>query len=257
MKYKKILGIDIGGSGIKGCPVNTKSGMMLEPRFRIPTPLPATPDKVAKTISEIAKHFSWKGPIGCGFPGPMQNGIARMAANMGEGWIGTDINKLFSKATGLPVMVVNDADAAGLAEMKFGAGKGQRGVVLLLTVGTGIGVVLFVRDRLVPNLELGHIELNGMDVEKYCSDAVRKAENLSWEDWAKRLDEYLHVIEDLVWPDMIILGGGASKKGNQFLQHLTVRSKILPAQLLNNAGIIGAALAARYHHKLNGKKKPN
>ena len=257
MKYKKILGIDIGGSGIKGCPVNTSDGLMLEPRYRIPTPSPAVPENIAETIEMIVKHFRWKGPVGCGFPGVLQNGIARTAANLEDDWIGKDINNLFSKTTGLPVTVVNDADAAGLAEMKFGAGRGHRGVVLLLTVGTGIGFVLFTGRRLVPNLEMGHIELHGMDAEKYCSDAIRKTENLSWEEWAKRFDEYLHAIEDLVWPDMIILGGGASKKGDQFLKHLTVRSKVVPAELLNNAGLIGAAMSARYHHKLNGKKKPD
>ncbi len=255
MKYKEVLGIDIGGSGIKGCPVNTKDGLMLEKRHRIPTPSPATPEKIAGTISEIVKHCKWEGPIGCGFPGVMQNGVARTAANLDQSWIDTDVNKLFTKATGLPVTVVNDADAAGLAEMKFGAGQGQRGVVLLLTVGTGIGAVMFVNGRLVPNLELGHIELNGMDAEKYCSDAIRKSENLKWEDWAKRFDEYLHTLEDLVWPDLVILGGGAAKKGDQFLRHLTVRSRVVPAELLNNAGLIGAAMAARYHNKLKTGKK--
>ena len=249
MKYKKILGVDIGGSGIKGCPVNTKDGLMLDQRYRIPTPSPATPENIAGAIQEIVKHFMWKGPIGCGFPGVMQNGVARMAANLNDKWIDVNVNKLVSKVTGLPVTVINDADAAGLAEMRFGAGKGQRGVVLLLTVGTGIGVVMFVNGRLVPNLELGHIELKGMDAEKYCSDYVRKEEGLSWEVWARRFDEYLHAIESLVWPDLIILGGGASKKGDQFLQHLPVRSRVVPAELLNNAGVVGAALFARYEHK--------
>lgn len=255
MKYRKILGVDIGGSGIKGYPVNTKDGSMLAPRHRIPTPSPPTPDNIAQTLGQIVKHFKWKGPIGCGFPGVIQNGFARTAANLHDAWVDANVNKLFTKTTGLPVTVINDADAAGLAEMKFGAGQGHRGVVLLLTVGTGIGVVMFVNGRLVPNLELGHIEMKGMDAEKYCSDAVRKSENLNWEDWAKRFDEYLHIIEDLVWPDLIILGGGASKKGEQFLQHLTVRTKVVPAELLNNAGIVGVALAARYHHKLQGGKK--
>jgi polyphosphate glucokinase len=249
MKYKKILGIDIGGSGIKGCPVNTVDGVMLKERHRIPTPTPATPENIAKTIGEMVKHFKWEGPVGCGFPGVMQNGIARSAANLNDKWIDTNVNKLFSKATGLPVTVVNDADAAGLAEMKFGAGSDNQGVVLLLTVGTGIGVVMFVNKRLVPNLELGHLEMHGMDAEKYCSDAIRKAEKLSWGDWAGRFDEYLHKMEDLLWPDLIILGGGASKKGDQFLKHLTARTKVVPAQLLNNAGLMGAAMAARYHSK--------
>ena len=255
MKYKKILGIDIGGSGIKGCPVNTKDGLMLGKRHRIATPSPATPENIAGTIRQIVKHFRWEGPIGCGFPGVIQNGVARMAANLHDSWVDTNVNKLFTKTTGLPVTVINDADAAGLAEMEFGAGQGHRGVVLLLTVGTGIGVVMFVNGRLVPNLELGHIELKGMDAEKYCSDALRKSENLNWADWAKRFDEYLHTIEDLVWPDLIILGGGASKKGEQFMGLLTVRTKVVPAELLNNAGLVGAALAACYHHKLQKGKR--
>jgi len=255
MKYKKILGIDIGGSGIKGCPVNTSDGLMLEQRHRIPTPSRATPENIADIIRDIAAHYKWEGPIGCGFPGVIQNGTARMAANLDKSCIGKDLGKLFSKRTGLPVSLVNDADAAGMAEMKFGAGKGQKGTVLLLTVGTGIGAVMFVNGHLVPNLELGHIELRGMDAEKYCSDAIRKSEDLSWEEWAKRFDEYLHTLEDLVWPDLIILGGGASKKGDRFLQHLTVRTRIVPAELLNNAGLVGAALAARYQHKLKEEGK--
>ena len=169
MKYNKVLGIDIGGSGVKGAPVNTDDGLMLESRYRIPTPTPATPQNVAPLIAEIAKQFKWEGPIGCGFPGVMQNGVAKTAANLDDSWIETDINKLFKKATGLPVSVINDADAAGLAEMKFGAGVDTKGVVLLCTIGTGIGTVMFVNGTLVPNTEFGHIELMGMDAEKYAT----------------------------------------------------------------------------------------
>lgn len=255
MKYNKVLGIDIGGSGVKGAPVNTNDGLMLESRFRIPTPVPATPQNVAPIIAEIAKHFNWEGPIGCGFPGVMQSGVAKTAANLDDSWIETDIDKLFKKATGLPVSVINDADAAGLAEMKFGAGMDALGVVLLCTIGTGIGTVLFVNGTLVPNTEFGHIELLGMDAEKYASDAARKAEDLSWEDWAKRFDKYLVSLEKLVNPDLIILGGGASKKGERFLPLLTVKAKVVPAELLNNAGLVGAALAATYTHKQVVKQK--
>jgi len=255
MKSIKILGIDIGGSGIKGAPVNTDDGLILESRHRIPTPDPATPENVAEIISDIVKHFKWKGLVGCGFPGVIQNGFARTAANVDNSWIDTNINKLFSKATGLPAFVINDADAAGLAEMKFGAGKDQDGVVLLLTVGTGIGTVLFSNGRLVPNLEMGHIEYKGMDAEKYCSDAIRKNEDLSWEDWAGRFNEYLLAMEALVWPDLIILGGGASKKGDRFIEYLTVKAPVVFAKLLNNAGLVGAALAARYHYRMIKKKK--
>jgi polyphosphate glucokinase len=253
MKYNKILGIDIGGSGIKGAPVNVKDGLILEERHRIPTPDPSTPEKVAEVINKIVKHFDWEGPVGCGFPAVIQQGVARTAANVDDSWIDTDVNKLFSKVTGLPVKVVNDADAAGLAEMKFGAGSKVPGTVLLCTIGTGIGTVMFSNGRLVPNLEMGHIELNGMDAEKYCSDVARKNEDLSWEEWAKRFDEYLHAMEFLTWPDLIILGGGASKKGEKFLKYFTVKAKVVPAQLLNNAGLVGAALAARYQHNIEKK----
>ena len=250
MKTEKVLGIDIGGSGIKAAPVNIKDGLMLELRHRIPTPSPATPAAVAQVITEMIEHFKWKGLIGCGFPAVIQQGIARTAANVDNSWIGTNINKLFSKATGLPVYVVNDADAAGTAEMKFGAGQGKNGMVLLCTVGTGIGTVIFNNGGLVPNLELGHFEYNGMDVENYASDAARKAEDLNWEEWAGRFNEYLTAIEKLIWPDFIILGGGASKKGDKFLKHLTVKTPVVPAELLNNAGIVGAALAGRDQYKL-------
>ncbi len=257
MKYNKVLGIDIGGSGIKGAPVNTDDGLMLEPRYRIPTPSPATPDNVAPLIAEMVKHFKWDGPVGCGFPGVVQHGIARTAANIDDSWIDTNVDKLFLKATGLPVSVVNDADAAGLAEMKFGAGIDAMGVVFLCTVGTGIGTVLFVDGKLVPNTELGHIELMGMDAEKFASDAARKAEELTWEDWAKRFNQYLLSIEKLINPDLIIVGGGASKKGELFLPYLKLKTRVVPAELLNNAGLVGAALAAKYMQKLDKKDRKN
>ena len=253
MKYKKILGIDIGGSGIKGAPVNVEDGLILESRHRIPTPDPAKPENVAEIIKKIVKHFEWEGPVGCGFPAVIQQGFARTAANVDDSWIDTNVNKLFSKVTGLPVTVVNDADAAGLAEMKFGAGSNVKGTVLLCTIGTGIGTVMFSNGRLVPNLEMGHIELKGMDAEKYCSDAARKNDDLSWEEWAGKFNEYLLAMEALTWPDLIILGGGASKKGDKFMQYLTVKAKVVPALLLNNAGLVGAALAARYQHKIEKK----
>ncbi len=257
MKNKKVLGIDIGGSGIKAAPVNIEDGLMHELRHRIPTPFPATPDNVAPIIKDMVSHFNWKGLVGCGFPTVIQNGVSKTAANVDDSWIGTNLNKLFSKASGLPVYVVNDADAAGMAEMKFGAGKGVRGVVLLCTIGTGIGTVLFNNGRLVPNMELGHIELNGIDVETYASDAVRKAEDMSWEAWAERFNEYLNAIEKLIWPELIILGGGVSKKGDKFLQYLNPKTPVVPAQLLNNAGIVGAALGGRYQYNLVKEAKKN
>ena len=255
MKKNRVLGIDIGGSGIKASPVNTDDGLMLELRHRIPTPSPSTPEKVAGVVAGIVRHFKWKGLVGCGFPGVIHNGVAKTAWNLDNEFIGANFNEVFTKATGQPVFVVNDADAAGLAEMKFGAGQGRRGVVLLCTIGTGIGTVLFNNGQLVPNTEFGHIEIKGMDAELYVSDAARKAENLSWEKWALRFNEYLTKLEFLISPDLIILGGGASKKGDQFLQYLDLKTKVVTAELLNNAGIVGAALAAKYQHKLVNKAK--
>jgi polyphosphate glucokinase len=251
MKKRKVLGIDIGGSGIKAAPVDTKDGLMLELRHRIPTPIPSTPGNIAIVIAEMVKHFNWKGIVGCGFPAVIQNGVAKTAANVDNSWIDASINRIFSKAAGLPVFVVNDADAAGMAEMKFGAGQGVRGLVLLCTIGTGIGTVLFNNGRLVPNTEFGHIEFKGMDAEKYVSDAARKAEDLSWEEWARRFNEYLMALEKLIWPDLIILGGGASKKGEKFLRYIKIKTPVVPARLLNNAGLVGAALAGKYQYKLS------
>jgi len=239
----KILGIDIGGSGVKGAPVDTEQGVLLETRFRIPTPEGAKPDDVANVVKQIAHHFKWKGPIGCGFPAVIQHGIARTAANVHKSWINTNAVELFSNATGCPVQVVNDADAAGLAEMRFGAGKGCDGLVFIVTVGTGLGTALFTNGVLVPNTELGHIELDCLDAESQASDAARKREDLSWKKWAERFDHYLDAIEALFWPDLFIIGGGASKRINKFIEHISVKAKVVPAQLRNEAGIIGAALA--------------
>lgn len=249
MKYGKILGIDIGGSGIKGAIVDTKKGKLLTERYRLPTPSPASPQAVAEVIRKVAEHFEWKGPIGAGYPGVVQNGIVRTAANVDKSWINTNIDNLITKVTKCPAHVLNDADAAGMAEMKFGAGADFTGVVMLVTIGTGLGTVMFVGGRLIPNLELGHIILKGDDAEKYASDAARKNDNLTWEQWAGRFDEYLKRLEDLVWPDLIILGGGASKKEDLFLKLLHTRAKVVPAQYQNNAGMVGAALAARAKFK--------
>jgi len=255
MKLKKILGIDIGGSGVKGAVVHTKKGILLTDRYRIPTPQPATPDAVAEVINKITKHFKWKGPVGVGFPGVIQQGIARTAANLNEAWIDRDLNKLFSEVTGCKVHVVNDADAAGMAESKFGAGKGVKGTVILITVGTGLGTVIFTNGRLVPNLELGHVILHGADAELYASDAARSNNELSWDVWAERFNEYLQRIEYLVWPDKIIIGGGASKKGEKFFPYLTTKAPVVPAKLKNEAGIVGAALVSKFYNKLEKKSK--
>lgn len=241
----QVLGIDIGGSGIKGAPVNIESGEMLAERFRIPTPQPAKPKAVAKTVAGIANHFEWQGPIGCGFPAVVQHGITRSAANVHKKWINADAATLFREKTNCPVTVVNDADAAGLAEMTFGAGKGLKGVVLLVTIGTGLGTSLFTDGILLPNTELGHIEIDCDDAELMASDAARKRDDLSWKKWGKRLNTYLTRLEALVWPDLIILGGGVSKKNENFMPYLDVNAEIVIAESFNNAGIIGAALAGR------------
>ncbi|RPI34910.1 MAG: ROK family protein [Chloroflexota bacterium] len=241
----EILGIDVGGSGIKGAPVDIDAGQMLAERFRIPTPIPAKPRAVAEVVAEIAAHFNWHGPIGCGFPAVIRDGIALTAANIHPRWVEKKASALFSEKTGCPVLVINDADAAGIAEMTFGAGRGVSGTVLLITIGTGLGSALFTNGCLVANTEFGHLQIRGKDAELRASDAVRKEKDLSWEKWASRFDEYLVMMEELLWPDLIILGGGVSKDAEKFLPYLTVHAKVMPAQLRNEAGIIGAALAAQ------------
>ena len=241
----EILGIDIGGTGIKGAPVDVDTGLLLAERHRVLTPQPAVPDAVADTVAEVAKHFKWKGPIGCTFPAVIKNGVAYSAANVDEAWIGTDGQKLLKKKTRCPVVLLNDADAAGMAEMQFGAGKGKQGVVIMVTLGTGIGSALFLDGRLVPNTELGHIEVRGKDAELRATDRIRQKKGLSWKKWAANVDEYLGRLEALFSPDLFIVGGGVSKKHEKFLPRLTVRAEVVPAQLLNDAGIVGAALAAK------------
>lgn len=243
---EKALGIDIGGSGIKGAPVDLKKGILLEERHRIPTPQPATPEAVAETVGELVKHFSWKGKIGCGFPAAIQHGIVRTASNIDKSWIGIDAISLFEQSTQCKVKIVNDADAAALAEMEFGSGKDHKGMVIIVTVGTGIGTALFNNGQLFPNAELGHIYMpNGDKAELKTSDAARKREDLSWKKWAKQFNVYLGELDRLLWPDRIIIGGGASKKFEKFEDYLSINADVIPAQFLNEAGIIGAALASR------------
>lgn len=238
-----ILGVDIGGSGIKGAIVNTEKGELVTDRYRIETPQPATPEAVAAALAQLVIHFNWHGPVGCGFPAAIQHGIARTAANIAPSFIGTHIDKLFTEATKCPCYCLNDADAAGMAEMHFGEGAGQYGVVLLVTIGTGLGTVLFTDGKLLPNTELGHLYLkNGKKAEHYASGAVRKTEDLSWKRWGKRFNKYLTMMEELFWPDLIILGGGASQKFDKFRDKITVEAPVKPAAFLNQAGIVGAAL---------------
>lgn len=238
------LGIDIGGSGIKGAPVDVATGALTAERFRLETPQPATPEAVTETMAEVVAHFDRPGPVGVTFPGIVRSGVIRSAANVDEAWIDVDAAQRFGAAVGAPVTVLNDADAAGIAEVAFGAGKGVAGVVLLLTFGTGIGSALFVDGRLVPNTELGHLEVDGHDAESRAAASVREETDMSWKKWAERVDRYLEVVEALFSPELIIVGGGVSKKAEKFLPLIEIDTPIVPAQLLNEAGIVGAAMAS-------------
>jgi polyphosphate glucokinase len=241
----EILGIDIGGTGIKGAPVNISKGVLSDDRYRVETPQPATPYEVAQAVKKLAEHFNWTGKIGCGFPAIVRRGVALSAANIDKTWVGIDVQALFRDVTGCPIVVLNDADAAGIAEMCFGAAKGRSGVVLVMTIGTGIGSALFVDGKLIPNTELGHLQFKGTIAERYCSNATRKREDLSWKEWGTRFDEYVAHLKRLFSPECIILGGGQSRKLEKFAEFIKTEVEILPAQLLNDAGIIGAAIAAR------------
>ena len=238
------LGIDVGGTGMKAAPVDVDTGSFVQPRLRIPTPRPATPEAMAGIVAELVESFSWTGPIGIGFPGVVKDQAVRTAANLDPSWIGVDVAEVFGAAAGGSVNVVNDADAAGLAEMRYGAGRDRRDAVLLVTLGTGIGCAFFYGGVLIPNTEFGHIEIRGKDAERRAAESVREREGLSWTAWADRVDEYLRTLESLVWPDLIILGGGVSKRSDRFLDRIHTRCDVVPAQLLNEAGIVGAALAA-------------
>ncbi len=240
-----VLGIDIGGSGIKAAPVDLSTGTLTAERVKIDTPHPAAPDAVAAVVRAQVTGFAWTGPVGITFPGVVMDGVIKTAANVDKAWIDTDARELFGQATGQRVAVINDADAAGLAEMKFGAGAGQQGTVLMLTLGTGIGSALFIDGILVPNTEFGHIEVRGKDAEKRASELVREEQDLSWGKWAGRVDEYLEHMEQLLSPRLFIIGGGISRRSDKFLPLLTgLRAPVVPAKLHNDAGIVGAAMAA-------------
>src|SRR5271165_528166 len=239
-----VLGIDIGGTGVKAAPVDTATGQLMAERLKLATARPATPDAVGAIVTQLVKEFSLTGPAGVTFPGVVVNGVIHTAANVDPSWIGVDGAVKFANETGLSVTLLNDADAAGVAEMSFGAGKGERGTVLLLTLGTGIGSALFVDGVLVPNTEFGHIQIRGKDAEKRASEHAREERDLSWGDWAGRVDEYLEAMEALLSPSLIIIGGGVSRKSDKFLPFLTrLRAKVVPAALHNDAGIVGAAMA--------------
>jgi len=238
------LGIDIGGSGIKAAPVDVATGKLLADRQKIATPRPALPDAIADVVKQLVTSFKWSGPVGVTFPGVVIDGVIRTAANLDPAWIGVDAGALFGKAAGNPVRVLNDADAAGVAEMTFGAGRGEEGTVLMLTFGTGIGSALFRKGVLVPNTEFGHVEIHGEDAETRASEHAKELHDLSWGKWAGRVDEYLQHVEAVLAPDLIIVGGGISKQSEKWVPRLTgISARIVPAALLNDAGIVGAAMA--------------
>jgi polyphosphate glucokinase len=240
------FGIDIGGSGMKAAPVDLATGTPTAERHKILTPQPSTPKAMARVVRELVEHFGWDGNVGVAFPAVVRNGVAHSAANIDESWIGTDIDAVFTEASERPVHVINDADAAGLAEMRYGIGRGRDGVVIMLTFGTGIGSGLFLDGRLVPNTELGHLELDGHTAEHRAAAVIRDREKLSWKEWGKRVDKYLRHVALLFSPDLFIVGGGVSRKADRWLSYVDVDVEIVVASLENEAGIVGAASIAEY-----------
>lgn len=240
------FGIDIGGSGVKGAPVDLATGQFAADRVRIPTPQPSTPDAVAATVAEVVASFDLpaRTPVGLTFPAPIKNGVVPFIANLDESWTGVDVPALMSAALGRQVIGVNDADAAGYAEALYGAAQGHPGLVIVTTLGTGIGSALVFDGRLIPNTELGHLEIDGFDAEKRASDAARDRDGLSWDEWGERLQRYYETVDMLFSPDLVVVGGGVSKKHEKFLHHISLRCPVVPATLFNTAGIVGAARLA-------------
>jgi polyphosphate glucokinase len=239
-----VVGIDIGGSGIKGALVDISKGTFAAGRVRVPTPTPATPRAVADVVGEVLTQVGVAGPVGITVPAVVRSGIVETAAHIHESWIGADAAELFSQATGRPVAVLNDADAAGVAEVRFGAGQGKPGVIAVITLGTGIGSALFTNGTLVRNSELGHLPLHHTEAEDWAAESIREDDQLSWKKYAHRLQAYLELVQRVLWPELIIIGGGVSKKADKFLPRIELRTQVLPARLHNDAGIIGAALSA-------------
>lgn len=243
------FGVDIGGSGVKGGLVDLEAGALDGERLRIPTPQPSTPEAVAEVVAEIVEKFQWDGPVGVTLPCVVKHGVALSAANVDKGWINCDAQQLFAvrlKRKPEDIVVMNDADAAGIAEMSFGAGVGKNGTVVLLTFGTGIGSAVFLDGKLVPNTEFGHLQVDGHDAETRAAASVKEEKDLSWEEWTPRVTRYINVLEDLIWPDLVIAGGGVSKKAHKWLPLLKVRTEVVAAALKNDAGIVGAAWAAAH-----------
>ncbi|HWS39016.1 MAG TPA: ROK family protein [Actinoplanes sp.] len=239
-----ILGIDIGGSGVKGALVDQARGELIGERFRVPTPQPADVTAVVEAVAEVAAQFDGFESVGVTFPGVVVDGVTRSAANVDKSWLDAPAARLFTERLGRPVTVLNDADAAGVAEVAFGGGRDQSGLIMMLTFGTGIGSALFLDGVLIPNTEFGHLELDGVDAESRAADRARESEDLSWERWAVRVERYLRHVEMLLSPRLFIVGGGVSRKSEKFFPLLDIKTPIVPATLLNNAGIIGAAIAA-------------
>ena len=242
---EQVLGIDIGGSGIKAALVDIASGAFVGDRVRIPTPQPSKPRAVAEVVAQLTQRFNWQAPLGCTFPAVVKQGVVYTAANVDNDWIGANGQELLQEATNCAITLLNDADAAGIAEMVFGAGRNQRGVVMLLTFGTGIGSALFLDGKLVPNTELGHLQVRDKDAEDRASDRTREEKHWNWAEWSKRVNEYLGWLDRLFTPDLYIIGGGVSKHHAEFLNLWRAQAPIVPAQLLNDAGIVGAALATK------------
>lgn len=242
-----LLGIDVGGTGIKGALVNEETGEMLSKRFRIPTPKPRTPEAMADVIAQIVKHFDYKGKVGCGFPTIIKKGVCKAHGNLDKSWLGVNVEELLERKIGLDFTVVNDADAAGYATMNYGTGKGEQGLVLMITIGTGLGSGAFLDGKLIPNFELGQIPYKEYNkIETWAAGSAMEREDLSYKKWGKRFNSFLKLVEIIVSPDLIILGGGASKKFDEFKDQITIETKVIPAELRNHAGIIGAAVASKY-----------
>jgi len=246
MQDSKILGVDVGASGIKAAIIDVQTGELLTERFRLPTPKPSTPAAMADAFAELVRNFDWQGLIGCGFPTLVRDGISISASNLDDSWTGQNVEEIFSSVTNCPVKVLNDADAAGMAEMRFGKGKDIYGTLIFITIGTGLGSALFIDRKIVPNTEFGQLYLKGQEniAEQYAANSAKERDNLSWEEWAKRFDEYLHHLDLLFSPNLILLGGGTSKYFNEYSHFFTVQTPVQPAQLLNSAGMIGAAYYA-------------
>ncbi|MEO9661007.1 polyphosphate glucokinase [Maribacter sp. 6B07] len=242
-----LLGIDVGGSGIKGALVNSETGEMISERFRIPTPIPRTPEAMSNVIAQIVAHFDYKGKVGCGFPTIIKNGICKATGNLDKSWLGVNVEELLEKKTGLDFTVINDADAAGYATMNYGTGKGEKGFVVMITIGTGLGSGAFLDGRLIPNFELGQIPYKKYSkIEKWAAGSAKDREGLSYKKWGKRFNKFLEYVELIVSPDLIILGGGASKDFKEFKSKIKIETRVIPAELQNHAGIIGAAVASQY-----------